>query len=311
MRYLMSNALLDGGFEKQITPGIYQSLLITLSGINIDEQTVGHSDFTFAINYNGQQIMRLPGAFLLEYNKQKYGFPKVTSTENSTFELTAIIDFEFLGVENCLHVTPSDVITFELKEESGVATKVASGTCYVDGVLGSAPQNYIPRLLPADRSPGGASSPRDRLPYRNIATVWINGTYITNVVLEEDGETKFTGTYSRAISLTSLQERLESAAASYAKFNLASNFADLLNNDVILETTVSQADTVKIQVLSFDFDNRRRFATAQKIANQFTSRVAKVNTTAQGAMEINEVKQLASRKVGFTQPDAATATIAD
>lgn len=302
MRYIISNQLLQGGFEKPLTPGTYNGLHVLLTGTNNAGQTVGHSDFTFTINYNGQQIMRLPGAFLLEFNKQTFGFPQTTSSAGSSFNLSAIIPFSYLDVPNSIHVRPDDNITFMLEESSSVATKVASGTCYVDQIYGKSPQNYLPRLLPADRTTSGAANPRERLPYRNIATIWINGSNLSTITVEEDNEIVASATYSRLISYTSLVKFLEASAATYAEISLAGNFAEILNKDVILETQTTAADNIKIQVLSFDFSSNRRAETVLTVQRRTNQKFEKISVNDKGVEDVSEIKKIASR---FAVPDSA------
>lgn len=304
MRFQFSENILNV-FEKELQPGIYDSLFFRFTGTNQAGQTVGHSDFTFIVNVNGEQKINVPGSWVYEYNKHMYGDVEDTSGAGAAFALAGKIDFSYFGIPNSLHVKAGDHTTFQL-QHSGLSTKVASGNAFLYTLAGKSPQNYIPKLLQANRQVTGATTDRYRVPMDNITQMWINAASanVGKMILEKDNEVFVNASdYDDLIALTSLLGKFEGATASWIRVDMANGFSELLSDNVFLETTFTGADTLNVVVLHFEYSSVKRAQSVSRITQISRSKLSKYVSPKQ-ADEVTVVKTISKTVPVFEVTDA-------
>ncbi|MHA2087277.1 MAG: hypothetical protein ACW972_03310 [Promethearchaeota archaeon] len=295
MKFLFSKDVLNT-FEEEVSPGIYDQLYFRITGTNQAGQTVAHSDFTFSLIVNGEQKINVPGSWVYEYCKNKYGDVEDTSAAGAAFALSGIFDFSWFGIPNSLHVAPSDHVTFGI-QHTGLSVKVASGTFILNGVAGRSPFNYMPKLLTNNRTVSGATVHRDKVPMENITEAWLNaaGSLVTNVLVEKDGDLFINADYDEILAYTSMSGRFEGAVATWAKVELAKGFSQLLSDDVIIQATYTGADTLNVVVLSFEYNDVRRTQSIGFVAQLAKNTLVMAQSRAPArASQVSVVKKISS-----------------
>lgn len=280
MRFIGSNAK-GNDFEEKIPAGSYSGLFLRLAGTNDTGDTADHAIIDLVFTVNGEQIINVGGAFLLEMANQYFGHCEADSATASTVELVWYIPFELPYMdENSLLVQAGDLVTLRIQEQASAAD-VASGTYSLYGVTKNAVQNYLPRFMRHNIDASAATTLKQRIPINNISRLWLNAATasdIGNVLVERDGDLVANANYAELLSITGLFRQVESAPT-WLSVELGDTASALVNSDVQLQVTFSAAETLNVVSESFKYDGDVTNRSEQVVRKRAGSRLDRVRAT--------------------------------
>ncbi|MHA1757967.1 MAG: hypothetical protein ACTSVV_14430 [Promethearchaeota archaeon] len=285
MKFILSKSDLNN-WEEKIPVGNYKGLHLRFSGTNDTGQALSSADIgNITFSLNGEQLFFVPSGFLADLNNQMYGYVEESSASGGAFSISLFLPFEIPEFPNGLHINPEDDAYLGLQVGSNVDTKVVSWSIDVNGVLTGDPENYILKSHSANETVTGAVTIKNKLPQENIFSVYVKGSNISRLLLERDGELVHECDYNSALAETSLRTRVESSLVGYVALPCGDQVSDLLSDDVSLQVTTTDADTIYIQLLHVGFDSKRQTKSLSDLNNQVAKRLSPIQRKKPEAVE--------------------------
>lgn len=297
MKLLFSRNATTNFLEEISHVGLLKGIFLRIYGTANSGQTMAISDIgNIRFQVNGQQDIFISTTILQAINSMWYGFMEASSVSASAFSFALFVPFEVPDFPNSRLLQPSDDVYLGIDMAAAVATKVSSWTIEAYGIPGTTPEWYQMKLQPANRYSVAGTS-RKQVPGENIFRVWLNGTYITDVQLERDGELLYSAKYAAIKAETSRKNRVESALVSYLELETGETVNDFLTDNVELQVITSQSDTVLIQFLSIGLNGSRKSDSLRYLTNELTKRNSNIRAKRPAdVVQVETVPSLGSAK---------------